>query len=59
MRKECTYVQHECDDKFFCDFEFTNEYYLIFSGGYGKIYEETINNKFRYRILKNLQCMSK
>ena len=39
LRKECTYIQLECDDKFFCDFEFSNEYNWVFSKGYGKIYE--------------------
>ena len=27
LRKKCTYVQLECDDKFFCGFKFSSAYY--------------------------------
>ena len=42
MRKECTVVQLECDDKFFYD------YGLILSREYDKIDGESINDKIRY-----------
>jgi len=48
MRKECTYVQLECDYKLFCGFEFDNEYGWNFSDGYDKIDREATNDKLRY-----------
>ena len=48
MRKECTVVQLEYDDKFFCGFEFGKEYDKISIKRYGRVNEEAINDKLKY-----------
>ena len=55
MRKKCTDIQLECDDKLFCGFEIYNDYVMIFSERYDKVDGKDINDKLKYIYCENFR----